>query len=320
MAPRRHAVPAPVINSAQLRAFDAVASHRSFTAAASALGVSQPAVSMAVRALEDAHGVELVTRGRSGVEPTALGEALLGITRQMAALDEQASELLGAASNLLRGDLRVGADAPFLAVPLLAAFHAEHARVALSLKLGNSEAVLGDLLDGRTDVAALSDRVDDPRLFAVPAAKSHQVVVVSRAHPWAKRAEIRLADLDGAPLLIRERGSITRRMFEATIAEASVRPRVVMEIGSREALQEAVAAGLGAAVIIDAERGRDDRIVALPIAGAPIEHVAYVACLAARRSLRVVSAFLAIVPRLGAEARPRRRPSRPSGRRPERRR
>jgi DNA-binding transcriptional LysR family regulator len=198
----------------------------------------------------------------------------------------------------LRGHLRVGADAPFVIVPLLAAFHARHGEVELALTLGNSDEVLRDVLDGRTDVAALGDRVDDPRLFAIPAAKSRQVVIVARTHAWARRSGVRLADLHGAPLLVREEGSSTRRAFEAAAARAGVRPTVVMEIGSREALQEAVAAGLGAAVIIDAERARDDRVVALPITDAAIEHVEYVACLQERRRLRAIAAFLELCPRL----------------------
>src|SRR5690348_5190469 len=86
------------IPPAQLHAFHAVASHRSFTVAAKALGVSQPAVSMQVRALEEAYGVELVARRSRGAAPTALGEALLEVTRSLLALEAQASELLGAAS------------------------------------------------------------------------------------------------------------------------------------------------------------------------------------------------------------------------------
>jgi aminoethylphosphonate catabolism LysR family transcriptional regulator len=301
---------------AQLHAFHAVATHRSFTLAAKTLGVSQPAVSMQVRALEEAFGVELVARGSRGAAPTALGAELLEVTRPLLALEAQASELLGAASALLRGQLRVGADAPFLMVPLLAAFRARHPHVELSLSLGNSEAVLRDVLDGRTDVAALGDRAGDPRLFAIPAARSRQVVLVSRAHPWAARGEVKLADLHGAEILVREEGSSTRRAFAAAVARAKVRPRVVMEIGSREALQEAVAAGLGAAVIIDAERGRDDRLVALPIADTVIEHVEYVACLAERRKLRAVAAFLDLVPRLphGPDGDRRRRRRSPSAR------
>ncbi|APR86673.1 Transcriptional regulator, LysR family protein [Minicystis rosea] len=314
MSPRRHAVPAPPppVTSAQLRAFHAVADRRSFTAAAEALGVSQPAVSMQVRALEEAHGVELLARSHRSVAPTALGASLLDITRRMFAVEAEAAELLDAASALLHGHLRIGADAPFLVVPLLADFHAQHPKVELALVLGNSNDVLRDLLDGRTDVAALSDRVDDPRLFAIPAARSRQVVIVSRAHPWARRTGVRLADLDGAPMLVREEGSITRRAFESAIARTGVRPAVVMEIGSREALQEAVAAGLGAAVIIEAERGRDDRIVALPITDVVIEHVEYVACLQDRRRLRAIAAFLDRVPRLPSPPRARNKASRSS--------
>jgi LysR family transcriptional regulator, low CO2-responsive transcriptional regulator len=292
-----HVKPPPVVTSAQLRAFHAVATERSFTAAASALGVSQPAVSMAVRALEDAYGVELLARARGGVAPTAVGASLLQITQRMFTLEAEASELLGAAGSLLRGQLRVGADAPFVVVPLLAAFHARYPDVELALKLGNADEVLRDVLDGRTDVAALGDRVDDPRLFAIPAAESRQVVVVARSHPWAERRAVRLAEISGEPLLVREAGSSTRRAFEAAAAKARVKPRIAMEIGSREALQEAVAAGLGAAVIIDAERARDDRVVALPLIEPTIEHVEYIACLAERRRLHAVAAFLTLVPR-----------------------
>jgi aminoethylphosphonate catabolism LysR family transcriptional regulator len=284
--------------AAQLRAFHAVATSGSFTAAAKELGVSQPAVSMHLKALEEAYGVELVARGRGKVRPTEIGEALLAVTGPLATLEAQAAEILGEAGALLRGRLRVGADAPFAVVPILAAFHAAHPGVEISLSLGNSDEVLRDLLAGRTDAAALGDRVEDGRLFALPAARSRQVLLVPRAHPWASRKGVRLAELEGAEMVVREEGSVTRRAFEEALARAGVRPNVVMEIGSREALQEAVAAGLGAAAIIEAERGRDDRIAALPFEDAAIEHVEYVACLAERRRLRVVSAFLALAPRL----------------------
>lgn len=290
---------------AQLRAFHAVASARSFTEAARVLGVSQPAVSMAVRGLEESYGVELLVRGRR-VEPTALGQALLEAVRPLFALETEAAEILGEASGLLRGHLRVGADAPYVVVPVLAAFRRDHPGVTLSLSLGNAQEVLRDLLDGRTDVAAFSDGPTDPRLFAVAAARSRQVVVVAKDHPWASRKALHLADLQGAPMVMREEGSVTRRAFEAAIREAGVEPEVVMELGSREAVQEAVAAGIGVGVVIEAERGHDARLVALPFADAAIEHVELVACLAERRRLRSVAAFLDLVPRLPrAPRRPR---------------
>lgn len=290
--------PPPAPSHAQLRAFHAVAMSRSFTEAAQALGVSQPAVSMQVRSLEEAYGVELFTRGRVGVDTTELGRALLDATRPMFSLEAEAAELLQRATALLRGRLRVGADGPFLIVPILAAFRREHPHVALSLSLGNSSEVLRDLLDGRTDVAAFSDRIEDPRLFAVPAAKSAQVVIVARDHPWASRRGVRLRDLHGAPMVMREEGSVTRRAIEAALDRADVAPEVVMELGSREAVHEAVAAGIGAGVVIEAERGHDVRVIALPLLDAAIEHVEYVACLDERRRLRAVKALFELVPRL----------------------
>jgi len=296
--PPRAPSPPEAPSHAQLRAFHAVALARSFTAAARALGVSQPAVSMAVRSLEEAYGVELLTRGRAAVEPTELGRALLDAIRPLYAIESEAAELLGRAGGLLGGHLRVGADAPFVVVPMLAAFRTAHPQVSLSLSLGNSSEVLRDLLDSRTDVAALSDRVEDPRLFAVPAARSRQVVVVAADHPWASRRSVRLRDLHGAPMVMREEGSVTRRAFEAATRAAGVEPEIVMELGSREAVQEAVAAGIGAGVVIEAERGHDARLVALLLADASIEHVEYVACLQERRRLRAVTAFFEHVPRL----------------------
>jgi LysR family transcriptional regulator, low CO2-responsive transcriptional regulator len=183
-------------------------------------------------------------------------------------------------------------------MPVLAAFHRAYPGVVLSLSLGNSSEAVRDLLDGRTDVAAFSDRVEDKRLFAVAAARSRQVVVVARTHRWAGREAIHLAELHGAPMVMREEGSVTRRAFEAAIREADVVPEIVMELGSREAVQEAVAAGLGAGVVIEAERGHDERLVTLKLADIAIEHVDFVACLEERRHVRAISAFLEHVPRL----------------------
>ena len=286
----------------QLRAFHAVAIAKSFTEAARALGVSQPAVSMQVRALEATYQVELLTRGRDGVDTTELGAALLHATRAMFSLEAEAAELLQRATALLRGRLRVGADGPFVIVPVLAAFHRAHPHVALTLSLGNSAEVLRDLLDGRTDVAAFSDRLEDPRLFAVPVAKSGQVVIVARDHPWAKRKGVRLRDLHGKPMVMREEGSVTRRAIEAALERAGAAPDVVMELGSREAVQEAVAAGIGVSVVIESERGHDARIAVLPLLDAKLEHIDYVACLEERRRLRAVRAFFDQVPRLPKRA------------------
>ena len=128
MSPPSLPKPKGSVTSAQLRAFHAVATTGGFTQAAEVLGVSQAAVSMQVHALEEAHGVELLIRGRKGVVLTGVGEKLLQITGRLASLEGEAEEVLGAAGALLGGNLRVGADGPFGGVAPVAEFRARYPR------------------------------------------------------------------------------------------------------------------------------------------------------------------------------------------------
>ncbi len=283
------------MNYAQLRAFHAVATEGSFTKAAEALCVSQPAVTIQVKALEEAYGVLLVHRRGHQVALTDLGAKLLEITRRIFGLMEEADEALSAARELRSGHLRVGADGPFFVMPLLAAFVARYPGVRVTVAMGNSQAVLADLLEYRADVAVLAQAGVDKRFHAIPFSRQPIVVFVPRDHEWAGRRRLRLAELDGAPMVLREQGSVTRRIFEAALERARVRPKVVLEIGSREALREAVAAGLGIGVVSRAELGGDDRFATIEVADATLESDEFVVCLKERRNLRTVQAFLALV-------------------------
>jgi aminoethylphosphonate catabolism LysR family transcriptional regulator len=280
------------MNHANLRAFHAVASHGSFTRAAQSLGVTQPTLSAQVKALEETYGVALFDRRGRGVAATGLGEQLLEMTRRLFLLEEEADELLSRARDLTAGHLRVAAGGPYYAVPFLAAFGARYPGVHISLSIGNSEAVLDALLHYRADVAVISDLEPDPRLEAIPCAEHRLVVFVPRKHPWARTRGIRLRDLEGQPMVLREIGSMTRRLFEQATAKAKIKPRLVMEIESREAVSEAVAAGLGIGVVSEAEFGHDERLAAVPLTDATILTREYIVCLKERRRLRIVSAFL----------------------------
>lgn len=277
---------------ANLRAFHAVASHGSFTRAAESLGVTQPTLSAQVKSLEATYGVALLDRRGRSVAATSLGEQLLEITRRLFLLEAEADELLSRAHDLSAGHLRVAAGGPYYAVPLLAAFSARYPGVHISLSIGNSGEVLDALLHDRADVAVISDLEPDPRLEAMPYAEHRLVVFVSRKHPWARARGIRLRNLEGQPMVLREPGSMTRRLFEQAIAKAKVAPRVVMEIESREAVSEAVAAGLGIGVVSEAEFGHDQRLASVQVTDVAMLTREYVVCLKERRRLRIVSAFL----------------------------
>ncbi|MGE0725465.1 MAG: LysR substrate-binding domain-containing protein, partial [Alphaproteobacteria bacterium] len=181
--------------------------------------------------------------------------------------------------------------------PLLARFHRRYPGVQAVLAIGNAETVRDDLLGFAADVAVLADPDPDPRLHAVPCGRHPIVVIVPHDHPWAgRRRRLRLPELDGLPMVLREPGSVTRRIFEARLAATGVAPRIVMEIESREAVREAVAAGIGLGVVSEAELGADARLAMVPVDDPGLVTAEFVVCRADRRRVAVVRAFLDLVP------------------------
>jgi aminoethylphosphonate catabolism LysR family transcriptional regulator len=297
----------------QLRSFHAVARGGSFTAAAKALGVSQPTVTTQVKALEREFGVELFSRRGRRVELTETGSGLLDITRRLSADEKEAADYLNETRELRTGHLRVGAVGPYHVTDMLAAFNARHPALYVSVTVGNSRQTLSDLLEYRTDVAVLAHVDPDPRLEAIPYRRHRVVVMCPADHGFARRKSIRLREMDGERLIVREAGSTTRRAFEAALDRQGVAPRVVMEIGSRESIREAVAKGIGLGVVSEAEFIADPRIRALPVSDAEIYTYAHVVYLKERQNARLVRAFLVVLSGLLGELAVRRAPR--SGRR-----
>ncbi len=283
------------INHAQLRAFHAVASAGSFTRAARLLHLTQPTLSEQVKALEQRYGVQLFERRGRRVQLTELGQLIHAGTQRLFAQETEIEQQLNAARDLTGGQLRVGADAPYLILPLLAAFNRRYPGVRLSLAFGNSESLLAALRERRYDLTLMPEVAPDPRLYAVPLGPDRLVIFVDRGHPWASRRRIRLRELADQRLIRRESGSTTRALFERALAQASVKPREVLEIGSREGVREAVAAGLGVGVVALSEFGSDTRLHALEVRDAELAQTEYVVCLEERRPLRAVRAFFELL-------------------------
>jgi aminoethylphosphonate catabolism LysR family transcriptional regulator len=283
------------ISQSQLRAFHAVATEGSFTKAATSLNVTQPTLSGQVRALEERYGVHLFDRRRRKIEVTDIGRQLLEITWRLFNLEIEAEQVLNAAKGLKRGHLRIGADAPYHSVPFLVMFNRRYPNLRLSMSIGNSTNLQSDLLDQSCDVAIAANVATDPRLFAIPFRQDQLIAFVDRANPWAKRRRIQLEELAGKRLVLREPSSTTRQCFDRAISGAGIKIGEVLEIGSREAIREAVAAGLGIGIVARAEFGDDIRLKALEFEGPLMASTEYVACLSDRKSTPLVKAFLDIV-------------------------
>jgi aminoethylphosphonate catabolism LysR family transcriptional regulator len=278
-----------------LRAFHLVAQAGGFTKAARAGHVSQPTISAQVRALEEAHGVRLFDRRGRTVALTPLGQNLLAITARLFAAEEEANALLSGARTLATGHLRIAADSASHAMPLLAELKRRHGGLTFSLSMGNSSDVVSQVLDYAADIGVTAKQTSDPRIHSIRLRADRLVVFVPAAHRWARRRTVFLSELAGQDLVMRERGSITREVFETRLAEASVRPGALIEVQTREAVREAVAAGFGIGVIFDSEFGEDRACCKLAVSGADLSVAEYVICLEERRRLPLVRSFLDVL-------------------------
>lgn len=286
----------------QLRSFHAVAEAESVTAAANQLNVSQPTLTTQIRQLEEEYSVELFVRTGRRVRLTDAGRQLQQITRRMLADEADARHFLAESRELRTGHLRVSAVGPFHATEMLVAFHARYPQIDISVSIGNSNVVLRNLLDFQADVAVLAYVENDERLWLSQYSQDAIVVFGRRDHPLfaPDRDGVRIAELHGQPMVAREHGSNTRRASDEALARANVQPKIVMEIGSREAVREAVASGVGFGFVSSAEYIGDERIRALPVIDAEIFNYAHIVCRRDRLQSRLISAFLEVAGTLHA--------------------
>jgi LysR family transcriptional regulator, low CO2-responsive transcriptional regulator len=275
----------------QLRSFHAVAVAGSFTRAAERLHVSQPTVTTQVKLLEEHYRIELFNRTGRQVRLTELGERLLQLSRQIFSLESEAVQLLSDTGELRTGHLRVAAVGPHHVTKMLVAFNQRYPGIKVSVSTGNSQEVLDRLLEYRADVGVLAQAFEDERFVSEPSGEHPVVIVTSATHRFARRRSVRLADLQGERLLQREPGSTTRRALDAALRAADVAPDVVMEIGSREIIREAVANNLGIAAVSEVEYVPGPGLHMVRISDAQIRTYAHVVCLAERREMRMVRAF-----------------------------
>jgi DNA-binding transcriptional LysR family regulator len=181
---------------------------------------------------------------------------------------------------------------------MLARFNQRFPGMQVSVRVGNSETVLEALVDYQTDVAVLAQFNDDPRFHSVPYSRHPIVIFVHRAHRFATRKSIRIQELEGEGMILREVGSTTRKALDDALKTAGVTPRVVMEIGSREAIREAVIMGVGIGAVSEIEYIPDPEIRMVRVSNAQMHTHAHVVCLEERRGARLVKAFLDIVDEL----------------------
>jgi DNA-binding transcriptional LysR family regulator len=240
------------LNLHHLRIFARVAELGGFSRAAVSLRLSQPAVSKSVRELERQLQTTLIDRSAGAQWLTDAGAALFTRARELFAVERVAEEELRRLRGLEGGVLRIGASttaATYLLPRYLARFRDAHPDVRLRIFTANTRAVADSLLERRVEIALVEGPVSDARLEIVPWRTDALVVIAPPDHPLTRKRRVSSADLASVPFIMRERGSGTRQVAEDVLAKLGVTLRVVLHLSSTEAIKQAVAAGVGLAIV-----------------------------------------------------------------------
>ena len=233
----------------RLKVFRTVAEKRNFRHAAEALYLTQPAVTLQVKALEDEVGLQLFDRSGKTVELTEAGTRLLKHAEQIATLVHSAHQELAQLKGPNHGELKVGASttiAQYVLPRLIGGFILGDPGIQLSVHSGNTDKVVHDLVEGYLYIGLVEGPARQPLLKAERFLADEVAVIISGGHEWAGQT-ISIDQLSKAPLIFREEGAGTRRVVEAAIRTRMPLKdiHVVMELDSTEAIKAAVEAGLG---------------------------------------------------------------------------
>ncbi len=243
--------PMAPLENFRLTVFRKVAEQLSFRKAAEALYLTQPAVSLQIKALEEELGAVLFDRSGSQVRLTAAGATLMKYAEHSHQLLREAKHALASLSGDQSGALTLGASttiAQYVLPRLLSEFCMMHPRVHPTLISGNTEQIVTAVEEEKVALGFIEGPPRSRDIALMPFLEDELVLIVPAAHEWAEQAVIEPADLAAAPLLMRERGSGTRRIVELALEHHQIRRsslNVVMELDSSEAIKSAVEAGFG---------------------------------------------------------------------------
>lgn len=267
----------------QLRVFEAVSRLGSFTRAAEELYLAQPTVSVQIRKLTETIGMPLIEQVGRRVHPTAVGRELYSaccdIFDRLAGVEQRLADSRG----LKAGTLRIAASttAKYLAPRLLAEFVKAHPGIGVSLHVNCRQALLQRLAENADDLYILGNPPHEEDIIVQRLLPNPLVAFAPASYPLSREVKVPFARFAREPLLVREPGSGTRMAVERVFASHGIEPPIRMELGSDEAIREAMLAGLGVAILCRHSLGFDPNpagLVLLDVEGFPIEshwHLVY---------------------------------------------
>ena len=265
----------------RLRVFKEVAEKKSFSKAAESIYLSQPAVSLQIRTLEESLGVKLFERTSEGVILTKEGQALLKHTERILTAYKEAKKEIDSLISKPEDRLIIGASTTlgeYLLPRMIPDFKKLYPKVNLFLRIGNAETTLFRLKEEEVGLALLEINYQKNGWVTKEFLVDELVLIVPTGHTLAQKKTVNLATLRKEPFILREEGSGTRRILAEKLCELDMELaclNIALEVDSTESVKNAVAAGLGISLISRLAFRVDERFVTLPVENLDLTHPFY---------------------------------------------
>lgn len=243
------------LNVHQLHIFYMVAERGSFSAAAQALHMTQPAVTMQIQALEERFGVKLLHRSTKKLELSEAGHCLLPQARKAVELMRETDMKMAKYTEELKGQLQFAASltiGEYVLPRLLGPFLLRFPNLSVSMRVMNTTEIVEEIARHALDFGLVEAQTDDPNVISEPVMDDELLLVAPPGHPFASRDEVELKEVLAEPLVLRERGSGTRQVMVEELERQGIEEgdlRIVSNFGSNGAVKSAVEAGLGLSVL-----------------------------------------------------------------------
>lgn len=280
----------------QLKVFEATARHGSFTRAAEELYLTQPTVSMQVKQLTKSIGLPLFEQVGKRLYLTDAGRELFNTCKEIFSQLEQLEMTVADLKGMKQGKLRLAVitTAKYFLPRLLGPFCQKYPGVDISLIVTNHERVIDRLANNQDDLYVMSQLPENLDIKAQPFLDNPLVVVAPRNHPLVGVKDITLERLCEETFIMREPGSGTRRAFHRMLDEKDLDVKVRLELGSNEAIKQAIAGGLGLSVLSRhtlTPEASNTEFAVLDVQGFPIQRKWYVVNLAGKQPSVVAQTF-----------------------------
>lgn len=279
----------------QLKVFEATARHGSFTRAAEELFLTQPTVSMQVKQLTKAIGLPLFEQVGKRLYLTDAGRELFGTCQEIFQNLDQLEMTVANLKGMKQGKLRLAVitTTKYFMPRLLGPFCQQYPGIDVSLTVTNHERVIERLSGNQDDLYVMSQIPENLDVKAHPFLENPLVVVAPQDHPLTKEKNIPLKRLVEEPFIMRETGSGTRRALQKLLDSHNLSVKVRLELGSNEAIKQAIAGGLGLSVLSRHTLLTDhSEVTILDVEGFPIEREWYIVYLSGKQLSVVASTFL----------------------------